>query len=92
MKNWHGSARQHLADLADVDEADLTPKWLATQLRVTLIELADVQPMDDAERTSRGLLAPRLDAHQLPYVYGIEGSAGARGGPKTIGLGCCLRR
>jgi uncharacterized coiled-coil protein SlyX len=54
MDDLHGSAEQRLTQLdAAVGRGDATAEWLERQLRALLQELAEVEPVADAERERR---------------------------------------
>ncbi|MFP3466361.1 hypothetical protein [Leifsonia sp. SIMBA_070] len=54
MDHLKGTAAERLAQLDAITESgDASPEWLTHQLRTTLQELAEVEPVADAEQDRR---------------------------------------
>lgn len=54
MDDLHGSAAERLTQLDAIEASgEASPEWLTRHLRATLHELADVQPVADAEQDRR---------------------------------------
>ncbi|MGH1550844.1 hypothetical protein ACRAWB_17335 [Leifsonia poae] len=53
MDDLHGSARERLTQLDAAVARGASAEWLEKQLRAALEELADVEPVADAERDRR---------------------------------------
>jgi hypothetical protein len=53
MDDLHGSAQERLTQLDAAVARGASAEWLEKQLRAALEELADVEPVADAERDRR---------------------------------------
>ena len=53
MDDLHGSARERLTQLDAAVARGASAEWLEKQLRAALEELADIEPVADAERDRR---------------------------------------
>ncbi|WP_314147530.1 hypothetical protein [uncultured Leifsonia sp.] len=53
MDDLRGSATERLAQLDALAPGDVTAEWLTRQLRAALRELAEVEPVADAEADRR---------------------------------------
>ncbi|MEV8212836.1 hypothetical protein [Leifsonia sp. NPDC077715] len=53
MDDLHGSAQERLTQLDAAIARGASAEWLEKQLRAALEELADVEPVADAERDRR---------------------------------------
>ena len=53
MDDLRGSATERLAQLDALAAGDVTAEWLSRQLRAALRELAEVEPVADAEAGRR---------------------------------------